>query len=322
MYSMDWNIVFVNPAGKKYQLQKLISVEITKTVENLTDTCVIDLPEAYLNKVLSIDSKIPRGTSVTVQLGYNGSLKTEFVGYVTELTTNNSNLQVRCEDALFVFRKQVRNEVLKPTSVSQIATSLVQQIEPEFTVSCDYDLGYEKFTIHQATAFDVLRKLQEETKADIYFDTAAKVLHIHAPFLAKGGEVKYSPQRNIESMSLEYKRAIDRKFEITVQSIGSDGKVKEVKSGVTGGDSVTIKTGSMSEADMAKVADSELSKRSADRLEGSFDTWLIPYVEPTYTAIFSDADYPEKDGRYYTSSVKTVFNDGGAIRTIQLGIKL
>lgn len=323
MYQMDQHIVFRNPdTGKRYQLLMVSSIEIEKTVENLVDVARIILPEGIMNQVLQIESKVSRGTEVTIKMGYNGSLRTEFVGYVTELKTDDGSLTILCEDALFLFRKAVKNEVLKPTSVGGVAGSLVAQLDPTFKVVCDYDLGYEKFTIHQATGYDVLKKLQEETKANIYFNTELKELHIHPPFLAKGGEVKYATNRNIESVSLEYKRAIDRKFEITVESIGPDGKVRSVKAGSTGGETVNIKTGAMSEADMKKIADAELSKRGSDRLEGPITTWFIPYVEPGYTARYDDPDYPEKKGAYYVNAVTTSFSDAGIVRTIQFGIKL
>ena len=206
--------------------------------------------------------------------------------------------------------------------MKSIARLLVDQIDPSYTVLCDYDIAYEKFVVHQATAYDVLKKLQSETKANIYFNTEKKQLHIHPPYVEKGGEVRYSMQRNIEQSSLEYKRAIDKKIEVTIESTDIKGNTKKITSGTTGGDKVTIKMGSMSEADMRKIADAELLKRSADGYEGSFDAWLVPFVQPTYSAIVKDSDYPYKDGRYYVVSVTTNFSESGGKRTVQLGVKL
>lgn len=323
MYQIDWNIVFRNPStGKKFQLMLLNSVEITSDVENLCDTATIVLPEAILNRVLEIESKISRGTEVEISMGYDGALKSEFIGFIKEIRNADSSLHIECEDSIFVFRKQVANAILKPTTVSGIAQTIIDQIDPTFKLVCDYDIGYEKFVINQATGFDVLQKLQEEIKANIYFDNAKKELHIHAPFLQKSGEVKYSPFQNVQSVSLEYKKAVDRKYEITVESIGLDGKVKQIKKGTTGGETVTIKCASMSEADMEKIADAELSKRSADRYEGSIDTWLIPMIKPTATAIYDDPDYPDKKGSYYVPAVKVSLSESGAVRNVSIGIKL
>jgi hypothetical protein len=321
MYPMKYNIE-IKTDGKKYRLALIHSIVVEKSVELLTDTATIILPEAVLNQVLNFESKIKRGSSIKIELGYSLPLKLEFVGYVEQITNVGSSLEIKCEDELFVFRKQIADKVFKTTTVKNIAGYLISQVNSGYKVICDYDLGYEKFVIHQATAYDVLKKLREELRCNIYFKSDTNELHIHAPYKDKGGSVKYSMHQNIESSSLEYKKAIDKKYEITVESIDKKGKVQSIKSGTTGGDSVTIKVGAMNSMDLKRIADAELSRRSFDGYEGSFDAWLIPYVEPTYSAQIIDNDYPDKKGTYYVTAVKTEFSDAGGKRTINLGIKL
>lgn len=321
-FNLTWDIWFYNDKGS-FQLRTIKEIEVTSTVANLVDTAIITLPEAVLNYPLEIEDKIGRGSKVVIQYGYDNKNKTEFIGYVTAITTDNNSLKIECEDALFLFRNKVQDVELKLTSVKKIAMYLINQIDPTFKVVCDeYDLAYEKFVIHQATAYDVLKKLQEETTANIYFDTAKKELHIHPPYSEKGGDVQYSAQRNVRAISLEYKKKADRKVEVTIESIGKDGKVQSYKTGVTGGESVTRKVGSFDTESIKKIAEAELLKRSADGYEGSVDTWLIPFVAPTYTASYKDSDYPTKDGKYYVVSVKTNLSASGGKRTVQFGIKL
>ena len=321
MYNMDWDIRFKN-GKKEYKLGILAECEIECSVDNLADTANIVLPEAVMNQVLNIQDKLSRGTSVIIKLGYDKKLETEFVGYILDITTNDSTLKIVCEDALFLFRTGVKDMELKPTTIKQIAQKLIDQIDSSFKVSCDYDISYEKFTIHQATGYDVLKKLQEETKANIYFDTQNKVLHIHPPYIEKGGQVTYSMHKNIEVSSLEYKRAIDKKVEVTIESTDIKGKVKSVTAGTTGGDKITLKVGPMTEAAMKSVAESALKKNSFDGYEGTFDGWLIPFIKPSYSATIIDLDYPYKTGTYYIVSVKTSFSENGGKREITPGIKL
>lgn len=297
-------------------------IQIETSVDNLADRATIVLPEAYMNKVFDFGGKINRGTQVTIELGYNGNLNTEFEGYIREIATNESSLKIICEDALFLFRKGVKDVELKPTTTKKIVQQVIDQIDKSYKLLCDYDIGYEKFIIHKATGYDVLKKLQEETKANIYFNTARKELHIHPPYLEKGGNVIYSLQKNVEKSSLEYKIAIDKKVEITVESIDSTGTVRSFTTGTTAGDKSTIKVGAMSITDMQRIANSELVRKSTDGYDGNIDTWLIPYVQPTYSAIIQDTDYPYKNGRYYVVSVKTNISETGGKRVIQLGIKL
>lgn len=321
MFNINWRIRF-KTAGVGYSLQTVSSIDIETNVDNLSDTAIITLPESVMNQVLNIGNEIARGSEVTIEAGYDDELNVEFVGYVKEISTNDSSLKIMSEDALFLFRKGVKDMELKPTSLPKIAQTLIDQIDKTFKLVCDYDITYEKFIIHQATAYDVLKKLAEETKANIYFNTAKKELHIHPPYIEKGGEVIYSLQDNVENSSLEYKKALDRKVEVTVEKTDLNGKVEHVTAGTTGGEKITLKVGSVSSADLSKIANAELIRHSADMYEGSIDTWLIPFVQPTFTAKIKDADYPEKTGKYYVKSVLTSINESGAKRTVSIGVKL
>lgn len=322
MLNIDWYIQFKNNEGKRFQLALMAECEIISSVDNLADTATIVLPEAVMNEPLNFENKIARGTEVLIRLGYDGNLEDEFIGYIQDITNNDSSLKILCEDALFLFRVGVPDVELKPTSLTKIAQYLIDNIDSSFTLNCDYDVNYEKFTIHQATGYDVLKKIQDETKANIYFDTKNKVLHIHPPYVEKGGEVFYSMQKNIENSSLEFKNKLDTKVEVTIESTDINGNVNQVVSGTTGGDKVTIKVGSMDTASMKKIADNEVLKQSAAGYEGSFDTWLIPFCKPTFSARIKDEDYPEKTAYYYVKSVTTTLSEAGGVRTITPGIKL
>lgn len=318
-FEVNWDISFFT-ASEEWKLGILAECNIEKSVKNLADRATIILPEMSFNKVLKAEETISRGDRVEIRLGYDRFFENEFSGYVKEIITNDRTLTIECEDALFLFRNGVKNKQFKPAKVSDIAKYLISEINPEFKMAVDYEIAYEKFTIHQATGFDVLAKLQEETGADIYFED--ETLHIHPAYTRKGGDVDYSPQQNIENFSLEYKKATDRKVEVTIESVGLDGVVKSYTTGQPGGEKITKKVGRMTESAIKIIADNEYKNRMTDGYEGSFDAWAIPYVQPSYTAGIYDEDYPEKDGRYYVDAVTTNFSQNGIVRTVQLGIKL
>ena len=319
-YNLDWEIKF-KTGSKTFKLLMLLECEIEKNVENLADVAVITLPEAVLNQALKVKDKIGRGSEVTIKAGYNGDLKTEFIGFVRDITTDGS-LKIQCEDALFLFRKGIKDKMLKPTSVKKIADYVCSEIGEGYKVVVEGDLAYEKFVIHQATGYDVLMKLQEETKYNIYFNTEKKELHIHPPFTEKGGYVIYCMQKNIEKSSLEYKKAIDRKFELTIEKTKKDGTVVTEKIGQSGGETKTLKVGSLDAKSVKMRAEAEFKEFASDRYEGSFDTWLIPYCEPTYSAKIVDFDYPEQSAIYYVKATKVNISSSGGVRTITPGIKL
>lgn len=321
MLNLDWYIEF-KTKQKHYQLAMLAECEVFSSVENLADTATIILPEAVMNEVLNFENKLTRGSEVIIKMGYDSNLETEFTGYIQDITNNDSSLKIICEDALFLFRVGVNDKELKPTSLAKVAQYIIDEIDSSFTLKCTYDINYEKFTIHQATGYDVLKKIQQETKANIFFNTELKELHIHPPYVSKGGEVFYSMQKNIENSSLEFNNKLDTKVEITIESTDIKGNVHKVTAGTTGGNKVTLKVGAMDEASMQKIADAELLKRNAAGYEGSFDTWLIPFVKPTFSARIKDEDYPSKTAWYYVASVVTNLSESGGKRTITPSIKL
>lgn len=324
MYQMSHDISFKNLQGKEFKLKLLHAVEVRTSIENLVDTATITLPELVMNEVLSLEDKLPRGTEVNISLGYDDNLNHEFSGFITEINNNNGTLNIECEDALFLFRKKVADKQFKPAKVEDILKYLISQIDPSFTLVMDVDYGvtYEKFTIYQAEAYDVLKKLQEELSANIYFDTEKKELHFHAPYEKEQGKVTYNLAKNVENSSLEYKKAENRKVEIILEVTGKDGEIIQKTFGTPGGEQEKRKVGAMSAADLKKIGENMIKQFSADKYEGSIDTWLIPFVRPSYRAKFIDDDYPERNGSYYVTGVTTSFSDGGGKRNVKFGIRL
>ena len=321
MHGIDWNIEFLTN-GKKYKLGLLAEAEIISSVDNLVDTAVIVLPETVINEPLNLENKIIRGSEVLIEFGYDGDLKTEFKGWVRDIEVNDSSLKIRCEDDVFLFRKTVADRELKTISLEKIVQHVVDQIDPSFKVNCTYEVNYEKFTIRNATGYDVLKKLHQETHFNIEFDRESKTLNISPPYLQSSGQVFYSMQKNIESSSLEYKNRLDYKFEVTIESTDVSGKVTKIVRGSTGGDRITLKVGAMDKASMINIAESILTKRSMPSYKGSFDAWLIPFVKPAMSARIKDEDYPEKTSFYYVATVRTSISDAGGIRTVTPTLKL
>ena len=326
MYNLDWKIEF-DTNGKKYGLGTLGECEIVSSVDNLTDTATIVLPGFIMNERLQLQDQIKEGTEVKIDLGYNGSLKNEFTGFVKEIRNNDNSLKIICEDAYYLFRKSIKDKELKPATLKDIASYLTQEIDPKYAVKCSYEIQYEKFTILQNKACDVLKKIQEETLANIYFDTEKKELHIHPPYTKKTGAVKYSMLQNIESSNLEYKNRKEESYEITVESTDLAGNVNKATVGNSEGDQTTINVGAMDQKSMETLAENALRIKTVPTYQGSFDAWLVPYVKPSFTATIADNDFAERNGKenqnvtYYVKSVTTSLSESGGKRTIEIGLK-
>lgn len=318
MFAMDFDITIGS-----FRLTTLESVVVTCSVENLADTATITLPGAAYNRALEIESKIKEGDPVRIRFGYDANLQelpVEFEGYVESIATDDGSIKINCEDEIYKFRKDLKNVVLSSVSVKQLLEHVIKELGG-FELSCDYDFKYDKFTIYEATGFDVLKKVQEETRANIYLK--GKTLHVHPQYAEIGKEVICDFAVNIEKSELKYKDARKRKFIATIEGTDAKGKTVKVTKGTPGGDKFTLKLPGVSDkATLERRAEEELKIRAYSGYEGNFTGWLLPRIEPTDVVELRDADYEYKTGKYYVVAVATTFAAGGGSRKVTIGKKI
>ena len=317
MYKMCWNIRIGG-----FRLRMVEKVSIKRSVELLSDTATITLPGTVFNKAINIEDKIKVGDAVEIELGYNDDLKPEFKGYLKAIKTDGGSLTLELEDDIYLFRKSVKDEEMKNASVKSILENICSQVGG-FSVSCDYDFSYDKFVINNATGYDVLKKIQDEASPNIYLKD--KVLHVHPQYAEIFGEARFDFSRNIErdGTDLKYKSEDERKLLVVVEGTDETGATVSVEKGTTGGDKMTLKLpGVSSKSSLEQKAQSVLDQKVYTGYEGSFQSWLIPYVDAGYKVSITDPDYEIKDGTYYVISVETTFSQNGGVRKITLGKKI
>lgn len=304
-----------------WKVGMLDSVEIHSSVELLADTATITLPGAEYNLALDVEDKLHRGDRVTIRLGYlEVGMVTEFSGWVQRIGTDDGTITIECEDDLFKFRVPLKNRMLKNISLADLLEQILQETGLPYAVDSTYSWRYEKFVINTATAFDVLKKVQDESGANIYLQDGT--LHIHAPAENVGRNVIYDFAQNVQECDLKYMKAEDRRVRVVVKALLPDGSVKVREYGSTGGDKVEVKSASADDASMRQRGETEHLRLSFDGYEGSITGWLVPYIQAGDSAELYDADYEYKNGRYFVQSVTTTFSNEGAARKIELGFRL
>lgn len=313
MFDISWHIEI-----DKYKLAMLDSVEITRSVEQLSDTAVIVLPGTVFNRAIEVENKIKRGNTVLIKLGYNDNLITEFEGYLQSIATDDGSITLKCEDALFNLRIPVADKELINPDIKDILSYV---LPVGFTIACDYSFKYDKFVIQSQSAYQVIKKLQEECKANIYLK--GKVLHVHGQYSEIFGQADYSFQRNIESSDLEYVNAEDRKTEVIAEGKGADGKVIRETAGEKGGDTINLKIDGVSDPEtLRNLALEQLKIKSYTGYSGGFTGWLIPFCDAGYKVTITDSDYEYKSGTYYVLEVVTKVSRAGGSREIKVGRKI
>lgn len=315
-FNINWKITIGD-----WQLMLLHSAEVHRSVDLLADTCEITLPASVYNYPLKVEDKIKPGARVVVQLGYDNDLRTEFEGWLQRIDTDGGSLKLICEDDLYLLRKSVKDKEFKNTEVKGIAQYVLTETGAKLDLNCTLGTRYDKFVIAYAEGYEVLKKLQDETKCNIYIRNG--VLNIHPLYTEKHGYVSYSFQQNIESDDLKYRRAEDRKVMMVITTTDAKGNKIEERYGDTGGEQKTVEASGMNMAGMKDKAIAEHKMLSYTGYEGSITGWLRPWCEPGYSVSVKDDEYPYKDGSYYASAVTTsIDGSGGGKRKVQLGIKL
>lgn len=316
MLKMVFDIVIGN-----YRLKMVDAVKVKHSVEQLSDTATITLPAMVEGAALKVEDKLKVGSEVTIKLGYDDRLQMEFKGYLKAINTDGGNLTLECEDAIYLFDKKVSDVELTGISMKNLLEKVVRQVDPSYKVKTEFEFTWDKFVFYHATARDVLKKVQDETKANIWF--RGDTLHVQPQYAqASGKTVVFDFSRNIESSSLKYRKASDRKVEVTVELTDAEGKKKTVKYGADGGKTIKRVGHGVSETEAKKIAENEYNLWCYDGYEGSFTGWLVPFVEPGDAVRLRDADYKEKEGVYYVTGTEISFSKEGGKRTVNLGRKL
>ena len=314
MYLLNWDITIGG-----YKVKTLTEVKITTSVLNLSDTATITMPGQYLNTWRKIEDKVHVGDAVTIKLGYDNDLETEFTGYLKRISRDNNALVLECEDALWLTNRAVADMEYKSISLKELLTAVMAQVDPKMTVECDYDFTYEKMVVFKSTALDVLKKVHEDTKANIWFE--GKTLHVHPVYQqAKGDKpVIYDTEVNVQSNELKWKDATDKKVMVEVKYIDSDGTLSTKQYGVNGGEKVTRYVNA-TDNDLMKAAENEYNLWNYSGYEGSLTGWLVPVVKAGGSVRLRDKERPE--GVYYVTGVEIEFGQNGAKRKVTLGRKL
>lgn len=318
-FHMDYDIQIGS-----YKVETLKSVRIIRSVEQLSDTATIELPGSLINEALDVESKIKRGDAVTIKLGYRQmGLRTEFNGYLKAIKTDNTKIIIECEDELFLWDVALKNEQLTNVSLKTLLHKVAQQVNGKYNVLCDYDFTYSKFTISHATGLDVLKKVQEETKANIFFDGEFLIVTpMYSNNSWSGVTVKYDMSINVISSELKYVKASDKKIKVITKYTDAAGKMHKSEVGVDGGIKIEKVLTSSDSASLKQAAESEYNLWCYDGYEGSLTGWMLPYCQPTDVAEIRDRAQQYKNGRYYIVATEVDFSNGGGRRKITIGKKM
>jgi hypothetical protein len=329
------NIEFETKAGVKYRLRGLHSYEAKKSVHQIVQTCKLGLPLSILyrnNDLLErakLIDKIKEGDKVTVYLGYNGDNKKEFEGYIKRINPKIP-LELELEDSMYLMRKIRLKKSFKKNDVRDVITYLLDELYKQQGVRFELYADIPKvevfnFWMNGANGITVLQELEDKYLLSSYLTeiNGKPTLYVGLMYGLKKNHVKYVFNRNTISLDdLKYNQPGDRTFKVEISHINNAGLEKKYVFGDPKGEEHKIRlSGSRTEADLKHHAEGVLEGLKAGGYKGSFTTFLIPHVEPADVAVCNDAQFKERSGNYYISTVTTTFGSG-ARRKPEIEIKL
>lgn len=320
------------------------------------DTAVIKLPTTARIKrageqVTKVETAtaFEEGAAVSIELGYNGLLKNEFVGFVSRVNFSQP-LEVECEGYSYLLRKKSDYEkrTFKKAQLRDIIRFLINGTSITMAGNVP-DFVVEKFVIDGRSGTEYLEELKKVSKNTLllYFD--GKVLNAGMMYLqAADPSLKSLPVSKVVKYRLGWNVAKDNQLKVrepknenvTINFIGEkkDGSKEVVivngkkrtkaatvtaASSIKSGETKIIKTHDVVDKDTLKLlANAKQEQLSYSGYEGKITAFLVPYCQPNWMASIEDKKFPDRSGQYLVVSVEVSYGMGGARRVVEIGKRI
>lgn len=309
-----------------YIFNQVNEIEITKSVEELSDTAVIKLPTRFKvrqnGEQKFTEDAIKVGDKVTITLGYEGKYSgVEFTGFVKKISSKIP-LEIHCEDALWVLRRKNITKSWEKTTMKEILTEVVKDTPVQLADNID-NVPLDKWIIKNANGAQVLESLKKDLLMTAFINDEGKLYCGLQQLTNVGQTVVYDLNYNLVENNLEFKSKEERKIKIKYTYIDKENKRKSIEVGDPDGEQREYNTSVISDLNkLEEMAKAELEKLKYDGFEGDVTSFLIPYATRGMKAKLLDNEHPNREGNYFIKKVVTTFGTGGARRKITIGNKL
>jgi hypothetical protein len=323
-------------------------VEIESAWAKFTDTATITLPRNLNVLHEGVTTPLPDligvGLPVTIRYGYDGQLRTEFTGYVSELKPGTPFV-IKCEDQMWALKRQaLPSKSWRSVTLRELLGYIIEQSGLSFPIQELGSLTVGKYLINQATGAQVFDDLKKRFGLNCFFRHG--VLVAGKPYdEAKATRHRYAFRQNIIEADLAYTNAADVALHFRATSTQADGKkvqvdasgvvkTKKVKgdttatvtalsAGIAKGELRTlIGPPGLSSAQLLAWVNLEAARLRFDGYRGGLTSFGLPAAEHGDIANIADPDYPERAGAYFIDSVTKSFGVSGSRRKLKLGPKV
>lgn len=293
-------------------------VTVESTWKELTQKATIMLPAALKVDKNKLKDAIPKGSEVTIKVGYESSGLTEiFKGFVVRVHPKIP-IEIECEDLMWKL-KQV--QVLE-NAKNETFQSYLSKVLP-YEVDC-FDMSLPKFVVNKLTGAQLLDQLKKDYGFPVFvrngkivvgkqYDPGTNATH---RFI-----IDNAVNTNVKTQALEYTAKDDVNLKVTAISNLSSGEKIEVTLGTADGEEKTLNFFDLQKADLEKVATAEMERLRYDGFRGGFTAFGIPLVKHGDVAELINEQESDKTGSYFIDGVTYSFGLEGFQQEIKLGGK-
>lgn len=310
-----------------YVFTAIHELEHTKSVDELGDTCIIQLPTRFTvrqnNQDKYTEEAIKIGDEVKVTLGYENKYSDcEFIGYVKKIKPTIP-LQIECEDKMWLLRrKNITKAWNEGTTLKDVLQEVVKDT-PVQLVDNIIDVPLDKYIIKNANGAQVLQAIKKDMSLTVFINDDDKLYVGLQQLDTIGKAVIYDLNYNLVENNLEYKTKDERRIKVRYTYIGKNNERKEVEVGDADGELRTFHTSVISdETQLKELATAEIERLKYDGFDGDVKSFLMPFATRGMTAEIIDSEHPNRAGNYFIKKVVTTFGLGGARRTVGLGTRI
>lgn len=301
-----------------YVFTHVNEVRIDSSRKDLVDTATIRLPRRY--KSATLTSVIKEGDPVSIELGYDDKLRSEFTGYVLKIGTKIP-VEITCEDQMYLLKRTpAKAKIWTSTTLKDIIHHLVANANvevPSMTLAPYYIKG-------KLNVAKVLESLKDQYGLDVFFRPDGKLyvgLGLYEKQSIELGSVNYNMHLNVINNELQFRSADAIRIRLKMISMQTNGKHITYEGGDGDGEVKTIHEYNLKLEDMKKLIDNRIKMFKTDRCDGQFETFGIPHCQHGMIARVYDQFFSDRKGSYFIDKVETRFGVDGFRRTITLGKK-
>lgn len=306
-------------SAKKWAFDKVASAEITRDIDTLTDTCVLQLPKKITWQGES-SNPLKRGDEVTVWLGYDDELQFAFRGFITTIGLKTP-VTINCEDYMFKLKQQPAvKKAYKSATLEQILKD--QNLGIKYKVFGEQSIGQYRVTADTVSALLGHLKDHGGVRSFVRIENDEPVLYCgvlfehdktHKQVFATGVNL-------IDDSQLKVQNAEDVKIKIKAVSLMPNNKKIRVEVGDTDGERRTLHAYNKQEKELKAWAEQELKRLKRDGLTGSFTTFGAELVDKLdNVGVKIDG---ERKGVYQTQKNVIKYSPSGFRQEITIGARV